>query len=78
MGGAPLRPPRERGNACGNWGEETREKTREKILRLVAENPAISMEDMATSLGITRKGVEWQVSKLRGEGVLRRVGWKVG
>lgn len=29
---------------------ETREKTREKILRLIAENPAISMEDMATCI----------------------------
>lgn len=53
---------------------ETREKTREKILRLVTENPVISMEEMATSLGITRKGVEWQVRQLREDGVLGRVG----
>jgi len=29
---------------------------------------------MATALGITPKGVEWQVRKLRSEGVLQRVG----
>jgi predicted ArsR family transcriptional regulator len=35
---------------------KTREKTREKILRLIAENPKISMEEMAANLGITSKG----------------------
>ena len=53
---------------------KTREKTRGKILRLIAENPKISMEDMAANLGITSKGVEWQVKKLKGEGYLKRVG----
>ncbi len=54
--------------------EEPREKTREIALRLIAENPAISMDDIAVALGISRRGVEWQVSKLRSEGVLRRIG----
>jgi len=58
----------------GETRVKTREKTREKILRLIVDNPKISMEDMATSLGITRKGVEWQVKRLKDEGALRRVG----
>jgi len=37
-------------------------------------NPDISMEIMASSLGLTRKGVEWQVRKLKRSGILRRVG----
>ena len=37
-------------------------------------NPGISMETMALSLGLTRKGVEWQVRNLKQAGVLRRVG----
>jgi ATP-dependent DNA helicase RecG len=60
-----------------NWGkprEKTREKTREKIIGLVRANPDISMETMASSLGLTRNGVEWQICKLKQSGILRRVG----
>jgi len=35
--------------------EETREKTREKILALIAENPRITTGEMAELLGITAK-----------------------
>jgi ATP-dependent DNA helicase RecG len=41
--------------------EKAREKTRDKILSLIRANPGISMDTIASSLGITRKGVEWQV-----------------
>ena len=54
--------------------EKTGEKTRDKILGLIRVNADISMETMACSLGVTRKGVEWQVRKLKQSGVLRRVG----
>jgi ATP-dependent DNA helicase RecG len=54
--------------------EEPREKTREKILSLIRVNPGISMETMALSLGLTRKGVEWQIRNLKQAGILRRVG----
>jgi predicted HTH transcriptional regulator len=55
-------------------GEKAREKTRDKILGLIRVDPGISMESMAISLGLTRKGVEWQVRKLKQSGILRRVG----
>lgn len=55
-------------------GEKTREKTREKILRLIGSSPSISTEELATAVGITRKGVEWQIRQLKAEGVLKRVG----
>jgi ATP-dependent DNA helicase RecG len=29
---------------------------------------------MASSLGLTRKGVEWQIRKLKQSGILRRMG----
>ena len=32
------------------------------------------MEELATMLGITRKGVEWNIKKLKTEGVLDRIG----
>jgi len=47
---------------------------RDKILRLIRANPEISGVELAAALGITPKGVEWQISKLRAEGVLHRVG----
>lgn len=38
-------------------GEKTRKKTREKILRLLRDNPRLSTEELAEALGITRKAV---------------------
>ncbi|MDE0486278.1 MAG: winged helix-turn-helix transcriptional regulator, partial [Nitrospira sp.] len=61
----------------------TREKTREKIMALIAANPSITTAELAKRLGITAKGVEWQIGKLKQKGVLERVGpakgghWKV-
>ena len=49
----------------GRTGEKAKEKTRDKILGLIRVNPDISMEAMASSLGLTRKGVEWQIRKLK-------------
>ena len=46
----------------------------EKILRLVRENPQISVAELTNVLGKTRRGVEWQISRLKTEGLLKRVG----
>jgi ATP-dependent DNA helicase RecG len=42
---------------------KTREITREKILDLIRKNPAITMRQMADEIGISRKGIEWQIIK---------------
>lgn len=64
----------------------TREKevvTREKILLLMKVSPKITTSQMAEKLGISPKGVEWQISKLKADGSIRRIGpdnggyWKV-
>lgn len=52
----------------------TREKTGEKIIRFVRENPVISMEDLARAVGISSKGIEWQIAKLKKQGILKRIG----
>ncbi len=52
----------------------TREETRNKILTLIAANPTITMRELAEHIGITPKGIEWQIRKLRESGRLRRVG----
>ncbi len=68
-------PSREAGEKTGEKArEKTREKTRDKILGLIRLDPGISMESMTSALGLTRKGVEWQVCKLKQSGMLRRVG----
>ena len=54
--------------------EKTRGKTDQAILALVSEEPRISRDEMAETLGLTVKGVEWQLRKLQASGRLRRVG----
>ena len=43
---------------------KTGEKTREKILRLIAEDPTITMAELAEQIGVTAKGVEPGPEKL--------------
>lgn len=63
--------------------EQTRVKTRVKILELIAKDPQITASQLADALGITSKGVEWQITQLKKIGVLKRIGpakggrWKV-
>ncbi len=48
--------------------------TREKILALLAANPAITTRQLAKEIGITPKGIEWQIRTLRKSGRLQRIG----
>ncbi|GAO27655.1 ATP-dependent DNA helicase [Geofilum rubicundum JCM 15548] len=52
----------------------TREKTREKILRLIAEDPKITINELAAKVGISAKGIEYQLQKMRKEKILFRIG----
>ena len=54
--------------------EKTREKTREKILALIKKNPQITTKEIADRIGLSAKGVEWNLKKLKDENILRRVG----
>ena len=66
-----------------NGPEKTREKTREKILTLLRERPSLTTAELAVTLGITDKGVAWQLNRLCKDASLRRIGpdkggrWKV-
>lgn len=53
---------------------ETREETREKIIRLILADNNITTEKLANEIGITEKGVEYHLSKLKKDKVLKRVG----
>jgi len=68
------RPKWEEGEGLEKTKEKTREKTREKILRLIRENPEITTSELAGKLGITLKGVEWNIGKMKKEGLVKRIG----
>jgi ATP-dependent DNA helicase RecG len=49
-------------------------KTGVKILSAIRANNMITREELAQSLAMTIKGVDWQIAKLKQEGVLKRIG----
>jgi len=64
--------------------EKTREKTREKIISAIRKNTYITIQGLKEITGLTDKGVEWNLSKLKKEGKLKRIGpdkgghWEIG
>ncbi len=57
--------------------EETREEKeniREEIIRLIKQNPTITQKELAQTVGLTPKGIEWHIKNLKNEGRLKRVG----
>jgi len=63
--------------------EESSEKSSEKIIAIIKENPKISAREIAQNIGLTSRAVEKQIAILRKEGVLKRIGgakggyWKI-
>jgi ATP-dependent DNA helicase RecG len=60
------------------------EKTVENIIKnLILENPKITTKNMIKATGLTRRGVEYHLNKLKDSGKIERVGsdrggyWKV-
>lgn len=53
---------------------ETRVKTREKILELISANQNITNQELADTLELTVKGIEWQIKKLKEDEKLKRIG----
>lgn len=49
-------------------------KTREKILSVLVSNPRISTDELAITIGIAQKGIEWQIKKLKEDGLIKRIG----
>ena len=76
------RPKWEEGEGIEKGGQKTvektrekvREKTREKILRLIKEGPLITTSEIAEKAGLSPKGVEWNIGKLKKEGCIKRIG----
>ena len=59
-------------------------KTRDIILELLSKHPTFTTADLAGSIGISTKGIEKHLARLKAEGVLKRIGpdkgghWQVG
>ena len=45
----------------------TSKTTQEKILKLIAENPRITREQMAEVCGISLNGIKWQLKQMKGQ-----------
>ena len=56
------------------YEEETTEKTMEKILNLISENPNVTTDELARLCNLTPDGVYYHTKRLRDKGVLIREG----
>ena len=54
--------------------EDYQENTRNKLLRLIMENPGLTRKDLSKVLDITTDGVKYHLQKLVKEGVIERQG----
>ncbi len=50
------------------------EKTRDRIIRLLRSDPKLSAGSLAAEIGISEKGIRRQLSTLKANGILRRIG----
>lgn len=71
---APTAGAREDREATGGTREKAREKTREKILYCIRGNSAITTSELAEKCHLTIKGVEWNIGRMKKEGLIKRVG----
>lgn len=54
--------------------EKTKKKTREIILAFIKQNSKITTKELATQIGITKQGIEWQLRQLKKANLIIRVG----
>ncbi len=50
------------------------EKTVEKILTAIKNNPDITQKELIIITGLTRRGVEWNLANLKEKGIIKRIG----
>ncbi|MBR6283255.1 MAG: winged helix-turn-helix domain-containing protein [Muribaculaceae bacterium] len=52
----------------------TKVKTRFRIVDMMCECPKVTELQMSKEIGISEKAIQKQVKKLRGRGIIRRIG----
>jgi len=55
-------------------GKKSSEKSSEKILKLIKENGFITIADLAKDVGISTRGIEKQLAKLKEAKTIKRIG----
>ena len=48
--------------------------TAQRLISVMKRNPRVTTAELAAELGVTDKGIEWQIVKLRKDKMIRRVG----
>jgi ATP-dependent DNA helicase RecG len=46
----------------------------ERILDVIKNNPKITQNELAEIAGLTRRGIEWNLAKLKEKGIIKRIG----
>ena len=54
--------------------ENAVEKTVEKIISLMAARPQITTKEIIMEAGLTRRGVEWNIARLKEQRRIKRIG----
>jgi len=55
----------------------------EKIIEILIKNPKITIKEIQKETGLSRRGVEYNIDRLKKEGILNRIGpdkggyWKI-
>jgi len=55
-------------------GGKTTQKTTQKILGLIKENPNITRKELAAIIGISEDGIKYYITNLKSMSVLERIG----
>ncbi|MBS3060162.1 MAG: putative DNA binding domain-containing protein [DPANN group archaeon] len=53
---------------------KTRVNAKEKIIALMEKHPSITRKELAQRMGLTIKGIDWNIKNLKGGGILKRIG----
>ena len=59
---------------AGGMQQKTPQKTPQKILSAIRENPCVGTQDIADRIGVERSTVARAIAKMKASGILRRVG----
>jgi ATP-dependent DNA helicase RecG len=54
--------------------ETVAKTTKEKIIELIRNNPSLTRETIADTLGISPKGIDYHLTNMQNEGILKREG----
>ena len=68
------RPKDEKRKMSEKMSEKSSEKSSEKTLQLIKENKFITTEELANKVGITTRGIEKHLKKLKDDNFIIRVG----